>query len=101
MRIKLIGDNLEITDEIRQLIYNKLAEDLEKMLPELNQEIKTADMRLSKHSRWGYEVNFDLRLPEKEQLYAEVHKRSLKLAMTELREQLEGQIRKYREKLRS
>lgn len=93
MRIKIIGDNLEINDQIRDLVEKKIAKGLEKYLPELNNEIKTADMTISKHSRWGYKINFDMRLPQKQQLYAEARNEDLQTTLVELREKLETQAK--------
>jgi ribosomal subunit interface protein len=100
MRVKIIGDNLEITPRIRKLVKDKIILGLEKYLPELNQEIKTATMRIGRHSRWGYKINFDMWLPEKYQLFAETRKENLRSAFIELREQLERQAKKYRANLR-
>lgn len=96
MRIKIIGDNIKITPKIRSLVNNKIILGLEKYLPELNQEIKTATMKIEKHTRWGYKVNFDMWLPEKYQIFAESRKESLSSALVDSREQLERQIKKYK-----
>lgn len=100
MRIKIIGDNLEITSRIRRLVRNKIARSLEKYLPKLNQEIKTATMKISQHRRWGFKVNFDMWLPEKYQIFAKSRKENLPSALVDLREQLKRQAKKYKARLK-
>lgn len=100
MRIKIIGDNLEITDEIRDLVSEKISRDLEKYLPELNKEIKTATMKISKLTRWGFRVNFDMRLPKNYQIFAEEKNETILSSLVSLREQLERQMKKYKQKIR-
>jgi ribosome-associated translation inhibitor RaiA len=69
-------------------------------LPKLNQEIKTATIKIEKHTRWGYKVNFDMWLPEKYQIFAESRKENLRSALVDLKRQLERQIKKYKASLK-
>jgi len=101
MRIKIIGDNLKITPRIRKLAAEKIGRGLEKHLPPLNQEIKTATMTITKRTRWGYKVNLDMRLPENYQIFAEEKQETLLTALVKLREALEKQIKKYKERLKA
>jgi ribosomal subunit interface protein len=100
MRIKIIGNNIEITPRIKKLVKNKIAHSLEKYLPKLNQEIKTATIRISQHTRWGYKVNFDMWLPEKYQIFAETKKENLHSALADLKRQTERQVKKYKAKIK-
>jgi len=101
MRIKIIGDNLKISPRIRKLVVEKIGRGLEKYLPSLNQEIKTATMTITKRTRWGYKVNFDMRLPENYQIFAEEKQETLLTALVKLREALGKQIKKYKEGLKA
>jgi ribosomal subunit interface protein len=100
MRIKIIGGNIDVTPRIKRLVQNKIARNLEKYLPKLNQEIKTATIKIEKHTRWGYKVNFDMWLPEKYQIFAESRKENLRSALVDLKRQLERQIKKYKASLK-
>jgi ribosomal subunit interface protein len=100
MRIKIIGDNIDINPRIRKLVIEKVGEGLEKYLPKFNQEIKTATVRIKKHSRWGYKINFDMWLPEKYHIYAEERKGRLLSTLVGLRDQLIRQIKEYKGRLK-
>lgn len=91
-----------MTPEMEEILREKIATHLERYVPDsLNDEIKTADMAISEHSRWGYVLNFDMRLPQKAHIFAEARNEVFEQAATELREKLEPQLKKYSESLRS
>ena len=100
MRIKITTDGLELTPRIRRLVNEKIGLGLEKHLPHLNEEIKTADVKIIKGSRWGYKVNFDMRLPKNYQIYAEGEHEGLLSALVNLRDKLIRQIKNYKNELK-
>lgn len=95
MRIQIIGDNIQINDHIRTLVDEKLGQRLDQMLQDFEEDIKTAKVRVKDHPE-GYEVSLDMWLPGKEHIFAESVSDRLTLAFTELRENLEKQIERYR-----
>lgn len=73
---------------------------LDKLLQNYNQEVKTAVVKVGRGTRWGWEVNFDLMLPGNHRIFADHKDENLVVTFTGLREKLEKQIKKYREKQR-
>lgn len=100
MRIKILTDNLELTSRVRKLVNEKVGIGLTKHMPRLNEEIKTAEMRITKHKRWGYKINFDMRLPENYQIYAEEKHERLSSALASLRDELIRQVKTYKSDLK-
>lgn len=101
MRIKIVTDDVEINDRILNIIQDKIDKGLEKYLPSLNEDIKKATVTIQKRSRWGYKIKFNMWLPKKEHIFAEEEGDDLLETFTRLREDLEKQLKKYREKLKS
>jgi ribosomal subunit interface protein len=99
MRINILGNQIKINNNIRSLVAKKLGQKLEKHLPRLNEEIKTAGLHIKKHSRWGYKLKFNMRLPKDKHLFAETKKDNLATALVELRKKLIKQIKKYKQEL--
>lgn len=100
MKIIIRGEDYQVSNSDRRMIQTKLKR-LEKILPELNEEIKTAGVKIKKDSRWGLIVSFNMWLPEKEHIYTEVKGEKLRLIITEIRDQTERQIKKYKAKIKS
>ena len=72
---------------------------IDKMLPGFDQDVKTADVRIKKGSRWGMLMSFDMSLPKKKTIYAEVKGEDLLNMTVELAEEVERQVDKYRHEL--
>ncbi|MFW6143402.1 MAG: HPF/RaiA family ribosome-associated protein [Patescibacteria group bacterium] len=98
MRIQLIGDDAKIDDHIRSLVDEKLAPKLDQLLQDFDEEIKTAKLRVKDHPE-GYEVSLEMWLPGKEHIFAKTVSDRLTLAITEVREQVEKQLERYRGEL--
>ncbi len=101
MNIQIIGDNIEINKEIKDIVNDKLATDLEKYLKNFDEDMKNATVKIMKGKAWGYKVNFNMWLPGKEHIFAETKHKNLTSAIVELREKLEIQIKKYKAELKS
>jgi len=101
MKIQIIGADLKINKRIKKLIQEKIAIGLEKHLQNFGKDIKTATVKIYKRTRWGYRVNFDMRLPGKENIFAKASHRYLPSAIIQLREKIERQIKKYKTQLKS
>lgn len=100
MRIKIVTENLKLSPAIRKMVNQKIGRDLEKYLPQLNREIKTARVKLVRSPRWGYRATFNLWLPKKYSLYAESHQNTLRQTLTDLRDKLRRQVKKYQGELK-
>jgi ribosomal subunit interface protein len=98
MNIQIIGDNIKIDERIRGIINNKIG-DLEKYLKPFAEDMKDATVKIKKRKDWGYKVNFNMWLPGKKEIFAEAKHEELLPAVVALREKLEVQIKKYRDKL--
>lgn len=94
MRITITTDNLELTNKEKELIIEKVGEGLVKFIPGLNPELATATVTVRRHSRWGYELHFDLWLPDKKHLFAKTRKEELIFALTDLRDKIRRQLEK-------
>jgi len=95
MLIQTIGDKLEITDHIEQLLHQQLSLKLDKYLSSFNSDLKKADVHIQKRSRWGYKINFSMVLPGK-QIYADEVDKHLPTAIRKLRARLVRQLKEYR-----
>jgi ribosomal subunit interface protein len=98
MNIQIDGSSLEITPQIRQLIDEKFAQKLDQLLPDFNNEIKTAFLRLAKDKYQRYTAKFEMSLPGQDgQIVASHQHQLLVSAITGLREAVEKQIKKYKQ----
>lgn len=99
MKVTITGNNVEITESVKQLVDEKINKGLDKHLKSFDPEIKTADVTLTQRTRWGYKASLDMWLPGKEHIYAEMKGKTLAEVVVNLREAIEKQLKKYREKI--
>ena len=98
MNIQIDGTNLEISSKIKDLVATKLSAKLDRLLPHFNDEIKTAFLHLEKDKYQIYHAKFDMALPGKEGNIVATHEHKIFIsAITGLREQIEKQIKKYKQ----
>ncbi len=98
MNIQIDGNNVEITKEIKELVDTKLCAKLDRLLPNFNDEIKTAFLHLEEDKYGTYHAKFDMALPGKEgQIVATHAHKNLIASLTGIREQIEKQIKKYKQ----
>ncbi len=101
MNLQITGLGVEVTDRIKRLIDKRFNLKLEKLLKPFSPDIKRATIRLEQITRTkDYKANFDMSLPGKEKIYASFSHKSLVSTITGLREQIEHQIKKYRDSLK-
>ncbi len=98
MRLIISGDGFKVSNKTRRLLDEKLSS-VEKKLPNFDEEVKTADVRIKKGSRWGMLMSFDMSLPKKKRVFAEVGGEDLLNMAVELAEEVERQVDKYRHEL--
>ena len=99
MNIQITTENLEITPTFKKLITEKL-EKLDQLLVDFDNDQKTASVFITKDKYDQYSVNFDLHLPGKNgHLFAKNSHKNLLSAVVGIREQIEKQIKKYKDDL--
>ena len=98
MNIQIKGINLIISLKIRKMINDKFVGKLDLLLPQFNNELKTAVLRIQKDKKYkDYDVQFDMTLPgQKNPFHAETKHHELEAAIVDLREAIERQIKKYK-----
>lgn len=100
MRKTVIADNIEITPSDKDLIDEKLITKLDKLLKDFAEDIKDATIKIDYFDKEReYNVNFDMWLPGKKHIYAEESHGVLLSALTNLREDLERQIKEYKDEI--
>lgn len=98
MNIEINGVNLEITPEIKDMVDKKLAHKLDQLLIKFNEQLKTGFLHIEKDKYKHFKVKFDMSLPGKDgHLFAECNNIVLLSAIVGMREQLEKQIKKYKQ----
>jgi ribosome-associated translation inhibitor RaiA len=80
------------------MINNKFVIKLDQLLPQFNNELKTAFLHIQKDKKYkNYIAKFDMALPgHKNTFHAEICHHDLVSAITNLREAIEHQIKKYK-----
>lgn len=99
MNIQIHGSNLDITPQIKSLIESKINQKLEKLLAHFSPDLKIADLKIEKDKYKKFNVNFDMQLPGKEHVFAQTSHINLESALVDLEQQLEHQLKKYRDDL--
>jgi ribosome-associated translation inhibitor RaiA len=99
MNIQIIGDNYTVSTRTRFLIDTKINLRLEKLLTSVSDDLKIAQLKITKNKLGIFDVNFDMNLPGKEHIYAETSHVRLSSALIDLEQQLEKQIKRYKQTL--
>jgi len=97
MNIQIIADNLILSAANRLLIDNKINGALEKLLTHFSPEQKIASVKVEKDKFEKFNINFDMNLPGKVHIYAQVEHFNFESALVDLIEAVEKQIKKYKE----
>lgn len=94
-------NGLEITQDMRDIIQKKFTDKLNLLLAHFNEEMKIADLNIEFDKRYKvYKLKFDMNLPGSHgQIFSETTHHDLVAAITDLREQIEKQIKKYKSEL--
>ena len=100
MKLQIQGINTNITDSKRGLISQKLIVKLDKLLAHTEEDLKIAHVKLEQRSDWGVKVAVDLKLADQD-FYAEARRDELVTAVVEVREELERQIKEFKQKTRT
>jgi len=98
MNIQINGSKLEVSPRIKRLVDKKLKPRLDRLLLKFNEEIKTGFLHLEKDKYKNYIAKFDMALPGQEgHLTAHYSHKKLIPTIVGIREQLEKQIKKYKQ----
>jgi ribosomal subunit interface protein len=98
MNVQINGVNLDISQKIKSMVDQKLTRKLDQLLANFNEEIKTGFLHLEKDKYQHFKAKFDISLPGKDgHLFAECKNIILISAIVGIREQLEKQIKKYKQ----
>jgi len=98
MNIRINGVNLIISFKVRKMIHDKFVTKLDQLLPQFNNELKTASLHIQRDKKYkDYTAKFDMSLPGmKNPIHAETKHDDLIAAIVDLREAVERQIKKYK-----
>lgn len=99
MNIQIIGDNFDVSDKTRKLVEEKIGSRIERLLTKFAPDMKTALIRIEKDKLDSFIVNFDMNLPGKENIFAKTKHKILESALIDLSEQVEKQVKKYKDEL--
>ena len=99
MQLDIQAKDVDLTEALEKLIFQKLGADVAKYLKDFDDDIKIAEVRIEAESRWGYKVSFSMWLPKKEHIYAEEKNKNLDAAINSLKDEIQRKVRKYKEKL--
>ena len=97
MNIQIIGDNFDVSASNKTLIDQKVASRLDKLLTRFDPDLKNASMRIIKDKSGDFFVNFDMNLPGKAHIYAQTSHKIFESALIDLSEEVEKQIKKYKD----
>ncbi|MDD4026682.1 MAG: HPF/RaiA family ribosome-associated protein [Candidatus Shapirobacteria bacterium] len=98
MNIQINGVNLKVSATVKAIIKNNLVRKLDQLLVNFNEEIKTGFVHLEKDKYKHFHAKFDMALPGQDgHLFAKSENIELVSAIVNIREQLEKQIKKYKQ----
>lgn len=95
MALRISVDGVELTDNLRLLLEEKLSSEINKYLGESAED---AVVNIKAGSRWGFKVTLDLNVPGHDRIFAQAKEKELHAAVGELRSDISRQLRKYKEK---
>jgi putative sigma-54 modulation protein len=100
MKIDIKGTNMELTEAIKDYVNEKIG-GLEKFFDNIV-EAKVEVGKTSNHHQKGdiFRAEANLDVPEKHVLRAEATREDLYMAINEVKDELQRQIKKYKEKMR-
>ncbi len=98
MKIQIAWEKIEPTEQDKQMVLEKLAS-LDKLLQRFEEDLKVAEVRIMRRSRWGFRIRFDMQLPGKHIFATEMGDELVNVVVA-VREEAEIQIKEYVEKLR-
>ncbi|MBU3935154.1 HPF/RaiA family ribosome-associated protein [Patescibacteria group bacterium] len=100
MKIQLTGNRIKINHTIRFLVKDKISLPLDKILKDFKPNTQIAAVHIELIPKTNtFKVNFDMILPHKKNLFASTTHLQLESALIDLQQQIEKQIKRYKESL--
>src|SRR3989339_1734162 len=99
MNLQIVGDHYDISPKTRNLIDEKITTPIDKLLTNFSPDAKTVHLRIGQDKFKNLKVSFDLTLPGKEHIFATATHHLLESALIDLQQEVEKQIKKYKERL--
>jgi ribosomal subunit interface protein len=100
MKIKIQAINTDLTPTQREVVNTKLALKLDQLVTQTEEDLKLLHVKLEQRSDWGIKVMANLKLADKD-FHAEAREDKLTTALIEVREELERQIKEFKQKTRA
>jgi ribosomal subunit interface protein len=100
MRLQIVGDGIEIDERIKAVVDEKFSEEIDKLLPQLEEDLKIGTLRLSKESHHDkkYRLVFNMDLPGKGGvIFSEESGEDLLNVLIALKKEVSRQIKDYKE----
>lgn len=99
MRLQVTCDDIPLAGTVENLLKKHLQDDLQKYVSffEKDGEDLVATVRVTKATRFGYKITFDLHLPGAH-IFSEEKNEDFEPCVTNLRDEVKRQIRKTKEK---
>ncbi len=102
MKIQIQPEDFKLESYMEDAIYEKLARPINKLLSGFNFDHDTllTTIRIEKGHLWGFKISWSMNLPKKKHIYAESKDKDFVKATTKLREEIEKQVSRYKDKVR-
>jgi len=100
MKISIMGTNMELTDAIKDYVNEKIG-GLEKFYDNILEARVDVGITTKHHQKGNiFRAEVNLEVPQKHILRAAAEREDLYMAINEVKNDLQRQIKKYKEKLR-
>ncbi|QQS38446.1 ribosome-associated translation inhibitor RaiA [Candidatus Woesebacteria bacterium] len=100
MKLQISASGVPLAGTVQSEIEKKLGEDLERPLKHFPEDVKNAVVHVSKESRFGYKITFEMKLPGTK-IFSEESDADFFVALTKLREEVKRQILRHKDKITS
>lgn len=100
MRLQIVGDGIEIDDRIKTIIDEKFVYEIDKLLPQMDEDLKTGTLRLTKetHHDKKYRLIFNMDLPgQGGVIFSEESGEDMLNVLIALKKEVSRQIKDYKE----
>ena len=100
MQIDIKGTNLELTEAIKDYVNEKIG-GLEKFFDQILEARVDVGLTTKHHQKGNiFRAEVNLEVPQKHIIRAEAEREDLYMAINEVKDELQRQIKKYKEKMR-
>lgn len=100
MKLSLVPQNFKISDKYKARVLSRYINSLDKYLHHLSEDLKNATLVITKNQRFGYQANFDMKLPFAH-IFAKQQGKKLFTCLMSLRDLAKKQIKTHLGKIRS